>query len=59
MEDLLHLYSLPYNLKRSVVYFDELPVQLLKDVMEELPMKEGKLARFDYDRTYALSINKP
>lgn len=49
MEDLLHLYSLPYNPKRPVVCFDELPVQLLNDVVEELPMKEGKLARFDYE----------
>jgi DDE superfamily endonuclease len=49
MEDLLHLYSLPYNAKRPVVCFDELPVQLLNDVVAELPMTEGKLARFDYE----------
>jgi hypothetical protein len=49
MEDILHLYSLPYNKQRPVVCFDELPVQLLNDVVEELPMKEGKLARFDYE----------
>jgi hypothetical protein len=49
MEDILHLYSLPYNPKRPVVCFDELPVQLLNDVVEELPMREGKLARFDYE----------
>jgi DDE superfamily endonuclease len=47
MEDLLHLYRLPYNAKRPVVCFDELPVQLIEDVVEELPMKEGRLARFD------------
>jgi DDE superfamily endonuclease len=49
MEDILHLYSLPYNEKRPVVCFDELPVQLLDNVVEELPMQEGKLARFDYE----------
>jgi hypothetical protein len=51
MEDLLHLYRLPYNAKRPVVCFDELPVQLIEDedVVEELPMKEGRLARFDYE----------
>jgi DDE superfamily endonuclease len=49
MEDVLHLYSLPYDEKRPVVCFDELPVQLIGDVVEELPMKEGKPARFDYE----------
>jgi hypothetical protein len=49
MEDLLHLYTLPYNAKRPVVCFDALPVQLLNDVGAELPMTEGKLARFAYE----------
>lgn len=49
MEDILHLYNLPYNEKRPVVCFDELPVQLLNDVVAELPRQEGKLARFDYE----------
>jgi hypothetical protein len=49
MEDVLHLYSLPYNEKQPVVCFDELPVQLLNDVVEELPMTAGKPARFDYE----------
>jgi hypothetical protein len=49
MEDVLHLYSLPYNEKRPVVCFDELPVQLIGDVVEELPMQAGKPTRFDYE----------
>lgn len=49
MEDLLHLYSLPDDEKRPVVCFDELPVQLLGDVIEPLPMKAGQPARFDYE----------
>ncbi len=49
MEDLLHLYNLPYDEKRPVVCFDELPVQLIGEVVEQLPMKEGKPARFDYE----------
>ena len=49
MGDILHLYPLPYNAKRPVVCFEELPVQLLNDVVAELPMTEGKLARFDYE----------
>ena len=49
MEDLLHLYRLPYDAQRPVVCFDELPVQMLGDVIEPLPMKASKPARFDYE----------
>jgi hypothetical protein len=49
MEDVLHLYSLPLDEKRPVVCFDELPVQLLGEVVAPLPMKEGRSARFDYE----------
>ena len=37
MEDLLHLYGLPVDEKRPVVCFDELPVQLLGEVVAPLP----------------------
>jgi hypothetical protein len=49
MEDVLHLYGLPLDEKRPVVCFDELPVQLLGEVVAPLPMKEGRPARFDYE----------
>lgn len=49
MEDVLHLYGLPYDEKRPVVCFDELPVQLLGEVVAPLPMKVGRAARFDYE----------
>jgi hypothetical protein len=49
MEDLLHLYGLPYDEQRPVVCFDELPVQLLGEVVVPLPMKAGKPVRFDYE----------
>jgi hypothetical protein len=49
MEDLLHLYLLPLDELRPVVCFDELPVQLVEDVVEPLPMKAGKPACFDYE----------
>jgi hypothetical protein len=49
MEDLLHLYNLPLNEKRPVICFDELPVQLLGDVVAPLEMKTGRAARFDYE----------
>lgn len=49
MEDVLHLYNLPLDEKRPLVCFDELPVQLLGEVVSPLPMKEGHSARFDYE----------
>jgi hypothetical protein len=49
MEDVLHLYHLPYDERRPIVCFDELPVQLLGEVVAPLPMKRGHPARFDYE----------
>jgi DDE superfamily endonuclease len=49
MENILHLYSLEYNELMPVVCFDELPVQLLGEVVTLLPMKAGKPKRCDYE----------
>jgi len=49
MEDILHLYNLPFDEKRPVVCFDELPVQLLGEVVMPLPMRAGKPRRVDYE----------
>ncbi len=49
MEDILHLYSMPVNKQRPVVCFDELPVQLLGEVVAPLAMKTGKPKREDYE----------
>jgi hypothetical protein len=49
MEDILHLYNLPLDETRPVVCFDELPVQLLGEVVAPLPMKVGQPTRFDYE----------
>jgi hypothetical protein len=49
MEDLLSLHSLPYDARRPVVCFDELPVQLLGNVVAPLPMKAERVERFDYE----------
>jgi hypothetical protein len=49
MEDILHLYSLPLDEKRPLICFDEMPVQLLGEVVAPLPMKAGRPARFDYE----------
>jgi hypothetical protein len=49
MEDVLHLSNLPYDVCRPIVCFDELPVQLLGEVVAPLPMKQGRPARHDYE----------
>jgi hypothetical protein len=49
MEDLLHLYRLPFDEKRPVICFDELPVQLLGETVAPLPMRVGQPKRFDYE----------
>lgn len=49
MEDVLYLYNLPCDKKRPLVCFDELPVQLLGEVVTPLPIKEGQSTRFDYE----------
>jgi hypothetical protein len=49
MEDILHLYNLPFDEKRPVVCFDELPVQLLSEVVMPLLMKAGWPKRVDYE----------
>lgn len=49
MEDCLHLYRLPYNEKRPVLCYDEMPVQLLGEVVAPLPLEKGKARRFDYE----------
>ena len=49
MEDVLYLYNLPFDESRPLVCFDELPVQLLGEVIAPLLMKAGKPACFDYE----------
>lgn len=48
MEDLLDLYELPYDPLCPVVCYDELPFQLLGDVLVPIPMKPGKIYRYDH-----------
>lgn len=47
MEDVLELYAWEPEEGKARVCFDERPCQLLKDVVEPLPMKRGKPARED------------
>lgn len=49
MEDVLELYAREPEKGKARVCFDERPCQLLNQVVEPLPMKEGKPARQDYE----------
>jgi hypothetical protein len=51
MEDILDLYALPYDPKIPMICMDEQPVQLLGQVIDQIPMKPGKPRREDYEYT--------
>jgi hypothetical protein len=48
MEDVLEVYTRPYDSKRPQICMDETSKQLLDDVQEPLPMKPGHPERYDY-----------
>jgi len=52
MEDVLDVYSFPYDEDCPVICFDEKPYQLLDERTEPIPMQEGKPACYDneYER---------
>ena len=47
MEDVLDLYAEPPDPKRPVVCFDESPTQLIGEVRQPIPAREGQLERYD------------
>ena len=47
MEDILNLYSEPYDPRRPVVCFDETSIQLLADVRPPVPAALGRARRED------------
>ena len=49
MEDVLEVYTRPYDPLRPQVCMDETSKQLLKDTREPLPMKPGRAERRDYE----------
>ena len=49
MEDVLSVYTRPYNPKRPQVCMDEVSKQLLAETREPLPMEPGRPVRFDYE----------
>jgi transposase len=49
MEDVLDLYAEPYDTQRPVVCFDELPYQLVRDVVTPQVVAPGRPTREDYE----------
>jgi hypothetical protein len=49
MEDVLEVYTRPYDPKRPQICMDETNKQLLADVHEPLPIQSGQLQRYDYE----------
>lgn len=49
MEDVLQVYTRPYDPKRPQVCMDEVNTQLLSDTRAPLPMEAGKPKREDYE----------
>jgi hypothetical protein len=49
MEDLLELYSEPYDASHPVVCFDERPYQMVEETRTPLPAKPGRPARYDFE----------
>jgi len=49
MEQVLDVYTRPYNPDVPLICMDEKPVQLLEDARLALPMKAGQVRREDYE----------
>jgi hypothetical protein len=49
MEDVLSLYAQPYERSKPVVCFDEKPLVVHAEVHEPLPLKPGRVQRWDYE----------
>lgn len=49
MEDVLEVYTRPYDPRRPVICMDEVNKQVLCEVREPLPMRPGRVRREDYE----------
>lgn len=49
MEDLLEVYTRPYDPRRPLVCLDEMPEQLLADTRAPLPMQPSRPEQIDYE----------
>lgn len=58
MEDILHIYSLPYDPEVPVICMDEKPYQLIGEAREPLAARPGDIKKIDaeYERCGACSI---
>ena len=58
MEDVLAVYTRPYDSKRPVICMDEKPYQLLNYIIKDIPMRPGSLHRegYQYKRIGTCSI---
>ena len=58
MEDILVVYKLPYNPDVPVICMDESPKQLIEEVYQSLPTKEGQVKKIDpeYKRNGVINI---
>jgi hypothetical protein len=57
MEDVLGVYTRPYDPRFPQVCLDETSKQLLRDTREPLPMEPGQVARVDYEYERAGVMN--
>ena len=57
MEDILDVYSWPYDADYPVVCMDEQPTQLIKETKTPLPVEPGKPAKYDYEYERAGTAN--
>lgn len=57
MFDVLEVYERPYNPAHPVVCFDEMSKQLLAETRDALPMKSGKVKKYDYEYTRNGTVN--
>ena len=57
MEDLLEVYTRPYDPDRPLVCFDEMPEQLLAEVQPPEPLRPGQPARGDYEYARRGTVN--
>ncbi len=49
LENVLSLYNLPFDEKRTVICLDELPFQMLDEKAMPLPMNSGAVKKLDYE----------
>ena len=57
MEDILEVYTRPYDPHRPLVCLDEMPEQLLAEVRPSEPMRPGQSERVDYEYERRGTVN--